>query len=755
MISKSLESSLNKAIRSAQVRRHQYATVEHLLLALTENPEVVAILLDCGCNMAQLAKELENHLSVHVPVAAEGEAVLEITPTVGFQRVIQRAVYQVQAAGRNVVTGAYVLAAMFGEKQSHAVHFLERQNIYRLDVQTAISNHADEQEEGARSDEGAEGVDLGGSPAREAPKADPLALYTVNLNEQAAQGRIDPLIGREEEIARTFQILCRRRKNNPLFVGEAGVGKTHLAEGVALKIQSGDVPDLLQESVVYALDMGALLAGTKYRGDFEARLKGVFKGLLEKKGAILFIDEIHTVIGAGSTSSGTMDASNLLKPLLAAGEMRCIGSTTYEEYRGIFDKDRALSRRFQKIDVPEPSLEETVKILNGLKSRYEAHHDIHYTGPALRTAAELSLRHINDRHHPDSAIDVIDEAGAAMRLAPASRRKKSIGVKEVETVIASMARIPPRSVSHDDREVLKHLEDNLRLALFGQDEALARVCQAIKLSRAGLGNPEKPMGCFLLTGPTGVGKTELARQLSRELAVELLRFDMSEYMERHTVSRLIGAPPGYVGFEQAGLMTDGVTRNPHAVLLLDEIEKAHPDVFNLLLQVMDHGSLTDNNGRKANFRNVILIMTTNAGAQDVDRASMGFVIQDHQGDEMKEIKKLFSPEFRNRLDAIVPFAPLPPEIIVRVVDKFLMLLESDLEKQQVTLEVGDGARVWLAEHGYDRKNGARPMERLIKDKIRQPLADELLFGTLRHGGMVVLDQVDGELTITPRAATKG
>ncbi len=745
MISKQLETSLNKAIRGAQLRRHQYATVEHLLLALTENPEVTAILMDCGCNMGQLSKDLETHLNVHVPVADQGEAVLEITPTVGFQRVIQRAVYQVQAAGRTTVTGAYVLAAMYGEKQSHAVHFLERQNIHRLDIQTAISNYTDDEMNNPEGDE--ETVDTGGSADRGSSKADPLEQYTVNLNEQATLGKIDPLIGREEELARTFQILCRRRKNNPLFVGEAGVGKTHLAEGVALRIHAGEVPDLLADSVVYSLDMGSLLAGTKYRGDFEARLKGVFKGLMEKTGAILFIDEIHTVIGAGSTSAGTMDASNLLKPLLAAGDLRCIGSTTYEEFRGVFEKDRALSRRFQKIDVPEPSLDETIKILNGLKSRYEDHHEIQYTGPALRTAAELSARHINDRKHPDSAIDVIDEAGAAMRLTPVEERKKTIDIKEVETVVATMARIPPRSVSQDDREVLQHLESNLRLALFGQDKALTQVCQAIKLSRAGLGNPEKPMGCFLLSGPTGVGKTELARQLAREMSVELLRFDMSEYMERHTVSRLIGAPPGYVGFDQAGLLTEGVTKNPHAVLLLDEVEKAHPDVFNLLLQVMDHGSLTDNNGRKANFRNVILIMTTNAGAQDVDRASVGFVTQDHQGDELKEIKKLFSPEFRNRLDAIIPFAPLPPEIIIRVVDKFLMVLETDLEKQHVTLEVKDGARDWLAEHGYDRKNGARPMERLIKNKIRHPLADDLLFGKLRKGGAVVLGHKEDELDI--------
>ncbi|WP_130472653.1 ATP-dependent Clp protease ATP-binding subunit ClpA [Candidatus Magnetaquicoccus inordinatus] len=745
MISRHLELTLNKAIRSAQLRRHQYATVEHLLLALLENPEATAVLLQCDCDLGALANDLEAHLSVHVPALERGVSPTEVTPTIGFQRVIQRAAYQVQSAGKNMVTGAHVLVAIFGEKESHAVFFLGRQNVSRLDVQTVIAHGTPAEGESMRSDEPSATTE--GARSTDANK-DPLALYTLDLNAEVRRGAIDPLIGREEEIQRTFQILCRRRKNNPLFVGEAGVGKTHLAEGVALKIVAGEVPELLRESVVYSLDMGSLLAGTKFRGDFEARLKSVLKALQERSGAILFIDEIHTVIGAGATSGGTMDASNLLKPLLASGQLRCIGSTTYEEFRGTFEKDKALSRRFQKIEVPEPSLAETVEILKGLKLRYEEHHGIQYTLNAIQSAAELSARHITDRKHPDSAIDVMDEAGAAMQLLPVEQRKPLVDVMEIETIVARMARIPSHSVSHDDRTVLEHLESNVRLSLFGQDEAVQRVCRSIRLSRAGLGNPEKPVGCFLLSGPTGVGKTELARLLARALGVELLRFDMSEYMESHTVSRLIGAPPGYVGFDQAGLLTEAVTKNPHAVLLLDEVEKAHPDLFNLLLQVMDHGILTDNNGRKANFRHIILIMTTNAGAQDVDRASVGFVLQNHQGDEMKEIRRLFSPEFRNRLDAIVPFAPLERSTILRVVDKFLIALEVDLEKKQVSLQVEESARNWLAQQGYDRKNGARPMERLIKEKIRQPLADELLFGELRQGGGVVVSEVDGQLLVT-------
>ncbi|MBF0181912.1 MAG: ATP-dependent Clp protease ATP-binding subunit ClpA [Magnetococcales bacterium] len=748
MISKHLELSLNKAIRVAHQRRHQYATVEHLLLALTENPEVSQILTQCGCNLGQLTQDLEGHLKIHIPAIESGDEPLEITPTVGFQRVIQRAVYQVQAAGRDLVTGAYVLVAIFGERQSHAVHFLERQNISRLDIQSAITNTmenpgADDQEEGEEQE-----TEKTSRPAT-APKVDdPLLLYTTDLTQLAREGKIDPLIGRKEELTRTFQILCRRRKNNPIFVGEAGVGKTHLAEGLALKIARGEIPEILAGASIHSLDMGALVAGTKFRGDFEARLKGGPKRCREKTAAFRFIDEIHTVIGAGSTSGSTMDASNLLKPLLANGALRCIGSTTFEEFRGVFEKDKALARRFQKIDINEPSLDETILILKGLQSRYETHHGIRYTAPAIRVAAELSGRYIHDRKHPDSAVDVLDEAGAVARIAPAARRKKQIGVREIEGVVARMARIPARTVSHDDRELLRNLESNILLSLFGQDEAVALVCKAIKLSRAGLANPEKPIGCFLLAGPTGVGKTELARLLAREMAVPLVRFDMSEYMERHAVSRLIGAPPGYVGFEQSGLLTEAITRNPHSVILLDEVEKAHPDIFNLLLQVMDHGSLTDNNGRRADFRNAVLIMTTNAGAQDLDRASMGFVRQDHEGDDMKEIRRLFSPEFRNRLDAIVPFTHLETRVILQVTDKFLAVLERDLAARNVILDVEESGRQWLAQRGYDKKNGARPMERLIKQKVRQPLADELLFGRLRQGGTVVLRAEEEQLDLS-------
>ncbi|MBF0285608.1 MAG: ATP-dependent Clp protease ATP-binding subunit ClpA [Magnetococcales bacterium] len=754
MISKPLERSLNLALRTAHEQRHQYATVEHLLLALLENPEASEVLISCGCDLPRLSKNLKQHLDQHIPVVDMANGEYEITPTVAFQRVIQRAAYQVQSAGKDLVTGAYVLVAIFSERESHAVFYLREQNITRLDVQTVMANGSyPSEEEGEDPGEGGErhGEETASS------RADPLAVYAANLNEKAQQGKIDPLVGRESEIIRAMQVLCRRRKNNPLFVGDSGVGKTHLVEGLACKITKGEVPEFLRKSVIYALDMGSLLAGSKFRGDFEARLKGVLKALQQQPGAILFIDEIQTIIGAGSTSGSSMDASNLLKPFLASGEVRCIGSTTYEEYRSIFEKDRALNRRFQKIDVNEPSQEETLQILHGLKPRYEEHHGIGYTHQALRAAVELSSRHITDRHHPDSAIDVIDEAGAAMRLLPVSRRKKSVGVREVEEVVARIARIPPRSVSHDDREVLRHLGSNLKFVLYGQDKAVDRVCEAIKLSRTGLGNPEKPIGSFLFAGPTGVGKTELARQLAKQLGVELIRFDMSEYMERHAVSRLIGAPPGYVGFDQGGLLTDAVTKNPHAVLLLDEIEKAHIDLFNILLQVMDHGSLTDNNGRKANFRNVILIMTTNAGAQDMDRTAIGFTPVSTVGDEMKEIRRLFTPEFRNRLDAIVSFAPLSRDSVLRVVDKFMAALEVQLDQRKVELRIAEEARQWLADHGFDRKNGARPMERLINQEIRSHLAEELLFGQLSQGGTVMVIAKEGKLAleIQPAESAKG
>jgi ATP-dependent Clp protease ATP-binding subunit ClpA len=665
----------------------------------------------------------------------------ETQPTLGFQRVLQRAVLHVQSSGNREVTGANVLVAIFGEQESQAVYLLKQQEVSRLDVVNFISHGiskvADEQDSTPpQSEENAEGQN-----------AKPLEHFASNLNELARQGRIDPLIGRRDEIERTIQILCRRRKNNPLFVGEAGVGKTAIAEGLAKMIVDGEVPDVLRNATMYALDLGALVAGTKYRGDFEKRLKSVLAQLRKERNAILFIDEIHTIIGAGAASGGVMDASNLIKPMLASGEMKCIGSTTYQEYRGIFEKDRALARRFQKIDVVEPSVEEAYQILRGLKTRFEEHHDVKYADKALRAAVELSARYINDRHLPDKAIDVIDEAGASQRLLPLAKRKKVINVTDIETIIAKIARIPPKTVSSSDKDTLRSLERDLKLVVFGQDEAIGTLANAIKMARAGLGNEQKPIGSFLFAGPTGVGKTEVTRQLARVMGIELIRFDMSEYMERHTVSRLIGAPPGYVGFDQGGLLTDAILKHPHAVLLLDEIEKAHPDVFNLLLQVMDHGTLTDNNGRKADFRNVIIVMTTNAGADLMDRPSIGFTSQDHSSDGMEAIKRMFSPEFRNRLDAVVQFKALTPVTIAQVVDKFLIELEAQLESKKVTLEADTEARAWLAERGYDPKMGARPMARIIQENVKRRLAEELLFGRLVNGGHVTVTVRDGDLQV--------
>ena len=741
MLSQELEFSLNSAFRDARARRHEYVTVEHLLAALLDNPSAAQVLRACGGNIDDLRKNLVSFLDENVP-ALPSESEADAQPTVGFQRVIQRAVLHVQGVGKKEVTGANVLVAMFGEKDSHAVYFLHKQSISRFDVVNFISHGISKVPDESQGELPAPEETDEGAPATE---RSPLDVFTVDLNEQARLGKIDPLIGRENEITRTIQVLCRRRKNNPLFVGEAGVGKTAIAEGLAKKIVDGEVPSVLADSVIYSLDMGALLAGTKYRGDFEKRLKAVLSALKKQDGAILFIDEIHTIIGAGAASGGAMDASNLLKPALGSGELKCIGSTTYQEYRGIFEKDRALSRRFQKIDVTEPSVEEAVEILRGLRSRFEEHHGIRYTQQALRSAVELSSRYINDRHLPDKAIDVIDEAGASVHLLPESKRKKTIGVGDIENIVARIARIPPKSVSSTDREALRTLDRDLKLVVFGQDQAIDALATSIKLSRSGLGEPEKPIGSYLFAGPTGVGKTEVTRQLANILGVELIRFDMSEYMERHTVSRLIGAPPGYVGFDQGGLLTDAINKHPHAVLLLDEIEKAHPEVFNLLLQVMDHGTLTDNNGKKADFRNVIIVMTTNAGAEKINRSSMGFKLQNHVGDEMQEINRLFSPEFRNRLDAIIGFKPLDEHTIEHVVDKFIIELESQLDDRKVTIDVDRDARKWLARHGYDPAMGARPMARLIQEKIKRPLADELLFGKLAHGGAVRISLKDDDL----------
>ena len=740
MLSKELEFSINFAFKEARDQRHEFMTVEHLLLALLDNPAAAEVLRACGADIDKLRRELKVFIKESTPTLAPDDP-RETQPTLGFQRVLQRAVLHVQSSGNKEVTGANVLVAIFGEQDSHAVYLLKQQDVNRLDVVNYISHGiskvADEKDTPPSGSDEETGPDSGNSK--------PLDAYASNLNELAKQGRIDPLIGRQHEIERTVQILCRRRKNNPLFVGEAGVGKTAIAEGLAKMVVDGEVPEVLADATIYALDLGALVAGTKYRGDFEKRLKAVLGQLKNETNAVLFIDEIHTLIGAGAASGGVMDASNLIKPMLASGELKCVGSTTYQEYRGIFEKDRALARRFQKIDVVEPSVEETYQILKGLKSRFEDHHDVKYTLKALRTASELSARYINDRHLPDKAIDVIDEAGANQRLQPASKRKKTIGASDIEAIIAKIARIPPKSVSSSDKDSLRTLERDLKLVVFGQDQAIDSLANAIKMSRAGLGNEEKPIGSFLFAGPTGVGKTEVTRQLAQVLGIELIRFDMSEYMERHTVSRLIGAPPGYVGFDQGGLLTDAILKHPHAVLLLDEIEKAHPDVFNLLLQVMDHGTLTDNNGRKADFRNVIIVLTTNAGADLMDRPSMGFAHQDHTSDSMEAIKKLFTPEFRNRLDAIIQFKPLDPQTIEYVVDKFVIELEAQLEQKGVTVEVNQQARAWLAERGYDRKMGARPMARVIQESIKKPLAEELLFGRLENGGHVIISVANDEL----------
>jgi ATP-dependent Clp protease ATP-binding subunit ClpA len=731
VLSNELEYCLNDAFHQAREARHEYLTVEHLLLAILDTPKVREILRACGADLAKLKQELKDHLDQSTPRLEEAEE-REVQPTLGFQRVLQRAVFHVQSSGKKEVGVANVLVAIFSEKQSHAVYLLNRQHVTRLDVVNYISHGlskiAEEKTEKEEAVPEAERDLEGGGSA--------LEKYTTNLNRMAQEGRIDPLIGRKLEVERTIEILCRRRKNNPLYVGEAGVGKTAIAEGLARLIVEGKVPEVLADCTIYALDMGALIAGTKYRGDFEKRLKGVITELKKQPGTILFIDEIHTVIGAGAASGGVMDASNLIKPVLTNGEIRCIGSTTYHEYRGIFEKDHALARRFQKIDVTEPSVQETIEILQGLKSRFEEHHAIKYADEALKAAAELAARHINERHLPDKAIDVVDEAGARLRLKPLEEREDTVEVRHIEDVVARMARIPAKSVSTSDREVLKNLERNLKLVIFGQDRAIEALAASIKMARSGLGDQHKPVGSFLFAGPTGVGKTEVTRQLAITMGIELIRFDMSEYMERHTVSRLIGAPPGYVGFDQGGLLTEAISKHPHCVLLLDEIEKAHPDVFNLLLQVMDHGTLTDNNGRKADFRHVIIVMTTNAGAHEMNRASIGFMQSDNSTDGMEAVRRLFSPEFRNRIDAIIQFASLDAVTIERVVDKLILEVEMQLEQKGVSLTLDDAARAWVAEKGYDPKMGARPMARIIQEFIKRPLAEELLFGRLAGGGQV-------------------
>ncbi len=747
MLSKDLEQTLNEAFNDARSKRHEFMTVEHLLLALLDNDDAIKVLNACGSDIASLRGDLTEFVDATTPLIPEEEDGRDTQPTLGFQRVLQRAVFHVQSSGKSEVNGANVLVAIFSEQESQAVYFLKMQRIARLDVVNYITHGISKVgEEGEPSGEPLSEEEAGSGEG----EGSMLDQFTTNLNEEAEAGRIDPLIGRLAEVERVSQTLARRRKNNPLLVGESGVGKTAIAEGLAKLIVDGEVPEILHDSVVYSLDLGSLLAGTKYRGDFEKRLKGLLAELKTREGAILFIDEIHTIIGAGAASGGVMDASNILKPLLASGRLRCIGSTTFQEYRGIFDKDKALSRRFQKIDVLEPSADDTFLILKGLKSRFEEHHKLRYTSKALRSAADLAERYITDRHLPDKAIDVIDEAGAYQQLQPPSKRKKVVGVHDIEAVVAKIARIPPKSVSASDKEALAKLETNLKMVVFGQDKPVETLATAIKLARAGLKPTEKPIGSFLFAGPTGVGKTEVSRQLAKILGLELIRFDMSEYMERHTVSRLIGAPPGYVGFDQGGLLTDAVTKHPHSVLLLDEVEKAHPDVFNLLLQVMDHGSLTDNNGRRADFRNVILVMTTNAGAENISRRSIGFSIQDHSTDAMEAVNRMFTPEFRNRLDSIIQFDALGAEVILTVVDKFLVELQSQLDEKRVNLVVDEDARLWLVEKGYDVNMGARPMERVIQEHIKKPLAEMVLFGGLaKHGGtaLVSLDKEADSLTV--------
>jgi ATP-dependent Clp protease ATP-binding subunit ClpA len=751
VLSSELEICLNEAFQAAREARHEFMTVEHLLLAIVDTPKVREILRACGADVTRLRKDLKDFIDQTTPRLKDDDD-REVQPTLGFQRVLQRAVFHVQSSGKKEVSAANVLVAIFSEKHSHAAYLLSMQDVARLDVVNYISHglskitdERQEKEEGSPAQEGERDGDAGSA----------LEKYVTNLNRLAVDGKIDPLIGRQIEVERTIEILCRRRKNNPLYVGEAGVGKTALVEGLARLIVEGKVPDVLSDCTVYALDMGSLIAGTKYRGDFEKRLKGVLAEIRKTPGAILFIDEIHTVIGAGAASGGVMDASNLIKPALANGELRCIGSTTYNEYRGIFEKDHALARRFQKIDIIEPTVAETIEILRGLRSRFEEHHGVTYADESLTAAAELAARHINDRQLPDKAIDVIDEAGARLRLRPVESRESEVSVEMIEDVVARIARIPPKNVSTSDRDLLRNLERNLRLVIFGQDPAIDMLAASIKMSRSGLGDQRKPVGCFLFAGPTGVGKTEVTRQLAIAMGVELLRFDMSEYMERHTVSRLIGAPPGYVGFDQGGLLTEAITKNPHCVLLLDEVEKAHPDVFNLLLQVMDHGTLTDNNGRKADFRHVIIVMTTNAGAFEMSRAAIGFTQQDNSTDGMEAIRRLFAPEFRNRLDAIIEFSALDPRTIARVVDKLLVEVEAQLEEKGVQLHVDDAAREWLGQHGYDPKMGARPMARLIQEQIKRPLAEELLFGKLAQGGghaFVTIGPDEERLKVESRSA---